>query len=160
MEPWLLVVFRPTTSITCPYPNLNLEISVLTHFSINAGGSLRLRDIVLLLVARVLALVSASSPPSQVAPATEAAMASEAADRAFWPPIARIFDFTLKFEESIFSIAPSGLAILVIACMVFYYLRKPTVVRKGLLLWLKLVSCFSPSSLGSCAVYARPATNP
>lgn len=76
----------------------------------------------------------------RVAPATEATMASEAADQAFWPPIASIFDFTLKFEESIFTIAPSGVAIIFTACMLFYYSRERTLVRNGLLLWLKLVS--------------------
>ncbi|OAR00032.1 hypothetical protein LLEC1_00475 [Akanthomyces lecanii] len=67
-------------------------------------------------------------------------MASEARDQAFWPPIASIFDFTLKFEESVSTIAPSGIAIVSIACMLFYYLRKHTLVRNGLLLWLKLAS--------------------
>lgn len=67
-------------------------------------------------------------------------MAPEVADQAFWPPIASIFDFTLKFEESIFTIAPSAVAIIFIACMLFYYLRQPTLVRNGLLFWLKLVS--------------------
>ncbi|KAJ3498397.1 hypothetical protein NLG97_g1148 [Lecanicillium saksenae] len=67
-------------------------------------------------------------------------MASEVADKAFWPPIATIFDFTLKFEEYIFTIAPSSIAIVIFACMLFHYMRKRTIVGNGKILWLKLVS--------------------
>lgn len=81
-------------------------------------------------------------------------MASEIADRTFWPPIASIFDFTLHFEEYIFTIAPSAIAIALIACMLFYYMRKPTLVRNGALLWFKLVSrsLYSRSIMSSCHV--------
>ncbi|KAJ6788053.1 hypothetical protein PWT90_09274 [Aphanocladium album] len=67
-------------------------------------------------------------------------MASKVADRAFWPPIAAIFDFTLKFEEYIFTITPSTIAIVTFSCMLFHYMRRRTLVRNGLILWLKLLS--------------------
>ncbi|KAJ2968541.1 hypothetical protein NQ176_g9129 [Zarea fungicola] len=80
-------------------------------------------------------------------------MAFEAADRAFWPPIPSLFDFTLKFEESIFTIAPSAVALIFIPCMIVYYLRKEVVVRRSQLLWFKLL-LFGELQLASGALVA------
>lgn len=69
---------------------------------------------------------------------SRANMASTA-DRAFWPPIQALFDFTLLFEDTILKILPSGLAVVLSPAVVGYYFRQPVYVQHSPLLWLKLV---------------------
>lgn len=64
-------------------------------------------------------------------------------DKSFWPLRRTIFDFTLKFEESMFEIFPSSLFLLLGIPTYVYYSKKPVYLRNGLLLWLKLVCAAS-----------------
>ena len=68
--------------------------------------------------------------------------ASTPADAAFGPQLKGSFDFTLAFEQSIFSIAPSALLLVVVPIRLALLARKGTraaVRNSTLLLWLKLV---------------------
>ncbi|KAJ3493276.1 hypothetical protein NLG97_g4832 [Lecanicillium saksenae] len=60
------------------------------------------------------------------------------ADGAFWAPIASIFDFTLKFEETIFGIAVSAVVLLLAPFIFWHYFKKPVYARGGILLGIKL----------------------
>lgn len=62
------------------------------------------------------------------------------ADGAFWAPISSIFDFTLKFEETIFDIAVSSVVAIFAVFLFRHYYKQPVVARGGILLWTKLVS--------------------
>ncbi|OAA75848.1 ABC multidrug transporter [Akanthomyces lecanii RCEF 1005] len=66
-------------------------------------------------------------------------MATRAEDQPFWAPIMGIFDFTLKFEESILQILPSGLVIAMLPFAIFHYWNQPVYVRSSPLLWVKLI---------------------
>ncbi|TQV92257.1 ABC multidrug transporter [Cordyceps javanica] len=59
-------------------------------------------------------------------------------EQPFWAPIARIFDFTLKFEETILQILPSRVVIAILPAAMFYYWRQPVYVRGSPLLWAKV----------------------
>ncbi|KAJ6788849.1 hypothetical protein PWT90_07001 [Aphanocladium album] len=61
-------------------------------------------------------------------------------DGLFWPFNSPVFDFSLKFEETILEILPSSSFLLFAAGTYLYYLQQPVYVRHSLLLWLKLVS--------------------
>lgn len=61
-------------------------------------------------------------------------------DNSFWPVRFTVFDFTLKFEESMFDIFPSSSFLLLSGGAYLYYSQQPVYVRDGLSLWLKLVS--------------------
>lgn len=61
-------------------------------------------------------------------------------DDSFGPQLQGQFDFTLLFEQTIFTILPSGLFLIVSSVYVYQLSQKPVRVRSGLLLWLKLVS--------------------
>ncbi len=67
-------------------------------------------------------------------------MATPAEDQPFWAPVMGINDFTLKFEESILQILPSGLVIAMLPVAMFHYWKQPVYVRSSPLLWVKLVS--------------------
>jgi hypothetical protein len=55
------------------------------------------------------------------------------------------FDFTLLFEESILTIAPLGLLLLVLPWRIFYLFSKPIKVVWNPLIYLKTVRCISRS---------------
>ena len=68
---------------------------------------------------------------------------SIAVDRAFGPNVPqcrRTFDFTLLFEETIFSIAPSTLFLLIVILRLSVLWKRPSRVQRGRLYKLKLVS--------------------
>lgn len=71
------------------------------------------------------------------------------ADMRFWGPISHIFDFTLKFEETIFGIALSSIVVAALPFVLYYRLRRPLQARNGLLLAAKLVSHVSVSRVES-----------
>lgn len=65
------------------------------------------------------------------------------ADRAFGPSVAqcrRTFDFTFFFEETIFSLTPSVIFILLATFRLYVLLKRPSRVQRGYLYKLKLVS--------------------
>ncbi|KAI8311183.1 ABC transporter [Colletotrichum sp. SAR11_59] len=62
------------------------------------------------------------------------------ADDYFGPQVNGYFDFTVLFEQSIFSILPTALLILLAPVRITWLLRNDIRVRAGKLLWLKLVS--------------------
>ncbi|KAJ3494922.1 hypothetical protein NLG97_g3760 [Lecanicillium saksenae] len=73
-------------------------------------------------------------------------------DGLFWASNPPIFDFSLKFEESIFELLPSSFFIFFGAFTYLYYLQQPVYVRQSALLWLKLLTaailiCLEASSL-------------
>ncbi|KAJ4148454.1 hypothetical protein LMH87_002921 [Akanthomyces muscarius] len=59
-------------------------------------------------------------------------------DQAFWGSTTSRFDFTLKFEESIFSLALSACLVLASIFAGFHYCKAPLYVQKTALLWTKL----------------------
>lgn len=61
-------------------------------------------------------------------------------DDLWWPTAFPIFDFTLKFEETVFEILPSSLFLVFGLAAYVYYRRRPVYIHDGPLLWLKLVS--------------------
>ncbi|KAI8176490.1 ABC transporter atnG [Colletotrichum sp. SAR 10_86] len=62
------------------------------------------------------------------------------ADDYFGPQVNGYFDFTVLFEQSILSILPTALLILLAPVRITWLLRNDIRVRAGKLLWLKLVS--------------------
>ncbi|KAJ6783680.1 hypothetical protein PWT90_08146 [Aphanocladium album] len=60
-------------------------------------------------------------------------------DNTWWPVAFPIFDFTLKFEETMFEILPSSLFLVCGIVAFFYYHRQPVYIHDGPLLWLKLI---------------------
>lgn len=74
------------------------------------------------------------------------------ADSYFWEPIASLFDFTLKFEETIFSLVVSSLVVAASPTIIRHYFRQTIVARDGLLFWAKLVS--------QIALMSSPRDNP
>jgi ATP-binding cassette, subfamily C (CFTR/MRP), member 1 len=67
-----------------------------------------------------------------------------ATDDAFGPRLEGAFDFTLLFEQSIFSILPSAMLICVAAARIGWLCRKDVKVRAGMLLGAKLVCASLP----------------
>ncbi|OAR02082.1 hypothetical protein LLEC1_05008, partial [Akanthomyces lecanii] len=61
-------------------------------------------------------------------------------DEAFWPPIGPIFDLTLKFEETVFSLAFSSVAVALSVFLFRHYCQQPVCARNGMLLWAKLAT--------------------
>lgn len=61
-------------------------------------------------------------------------------DESFWPESFPIFDFTLKFEETILQILPSGSFVFFASALILYYYQRPVRIHRSGLLWLKLVS--------------------
>lgn len=66
-------------------------------------------------------------------------------DSYWWPPDSQIFDFSLKFEETMLGLVPSCSFLLLGAATYWYYRRRPVYIRDSLLLWTKLVSALIPS---------------
>lgn len=64
-------------------------------------------------------------------------------DSSWWPSGSAIFDFSLKFEETILEIAPSSLFLLSGSIVYLHYRQKPIYIHDGPLLWLKLVRIHS-----------------
>ncbi|KAI8284941.1 ABC transporter atnG [Colletotrichum sp. SAR11_240] len=62
------------------------------------------------------------------------------ADNYFGPQVNGYFDFTVLFEQSILSILPTALLILLAPVRITWLLRNDIRVRAGKLLWLKLVA--------------------
>lgn len=65
-------------------------------------------------------------------------MASQA-DNAFRPLVDSMADFSLKFEESMIQLLPSGSFFFFAAATVLYYRQRPARVQYSSLLWIKLV---------------------
>lgn len=61
-------------------------------------------------------------------------------DNRFGPKLPGVFDFTLLFEQSILSLLPTALFILVTPLRVAPLLRRASRVQPGRLLWAKCVS--------------------
>lgn len=60
-------------------------------------------------------------------------------DNSFGPQLKGTFDFTLLFEQSIFTILPASILLSASPFIVTRLFRKPARVRSGVLLWAKLV---------------------
>lgn len=71
-------------------------------------------------------------------------MTTPSSDRVFWGSLGSRFDFTLKFEEVVFDISLSSAVIAILPFFFFYYYFEPVYIRRGALLWAKLVSIFHP----------------
>lgn len=65
------------------------------------------------------------------------------ADNKFWDPLPGIFDFTLKFEETMMEIAPSGINLALLSVFVDRFRHVPVYVRSSALLGAKMVCCSS-----------------
>lgn len=61
------------------------------------------------------------------------------ADDDFGPHRAILFDFTILFEQSILSLLPTGLFLLLVPLKLFLLRNNEKLSRSGTLLWLKLV---------------------
>lgn len=70
-------------------------------------------------------------------------------DGDFWSPRRYNFDFTFKFEETIFSLAVSTAFVAISPVVIHYYSNQAVYIRRNGLLWAKLVSieAFSPGAL-------------
>ncbi|GKT42621.1 ABC transporter atnG [Colletotrichum spaethianum] len=82
------------------------------------------------------------------------------ADDYFGPQVRGYFDFTVLFEQSILSILPTALFILLAPFRVTWLLRNDIRVRSGTLLWLKLaaVAVFLCLQIVLMALWALPST--
>lgn len=60
-------------------------------------------------------------------------------DGSIWPSGFPIFDFTLKFEETILEMLPSSGFLFFGSAAYIYYRQQPVYIRHSPLLWLKLV---------------------
>ncbi|KAF6831810.1 ABC multidrug transporter [Colletotrichum musicola] len=84
---------------------------------------------------------------------------SDAGDDYFGPQVNGYFDFTVLFEQSILSILPTALFILLAPCRIAWLLRQRDVsVRSGKLLWLKLaaIAVFFCLQITLAALWALP----
>lgn len=63
-------------------------------------------------------------------------------DDHFGPQVPGIFDFTLLFEQSILSLLPTALFVLLAPLRIVPLLRRENRVKAGPLLWSKLVRYF------------------
>ncbi|KAK7210750.1 hypothetical protein V2G26_017928 [Clonostachys chloroleuca] len=61
-------------------------------------------------------------------------------DSQFGPHLSGVFDFTLLFEQSILSLLPTALFILLTPFRVFAICKNESCVRAGPLLWAKLIA--------------------
>lgn len=61
------------------------------------------------------------------------------ADHWFWPVALPIFDFSLKFEETILQLLPSCSFLLFASATFLYYWNTKARIRRSRLLWTKLV---------------------
>ncbi|KAK2768034.1 ABC multidrug transporter [Colletotrichum kahawae] len=82
------------------------------------------------------------------------------ADDYFGPQVNGYFDFTVLFEQSILSILPTALLILLAPIRIIWLLRNDTRVRAGKLLWLKLaaISVFLCLQIVLIALWSIPST--
>lgn len=62
-------------------------------------------------------------------------------DNRFGPHLPGVFDFTLLFEQSILSLLPTALFILVTPLRVLPLVKRANCVEGSWLLWAKCVSC-------------------
>lgn len=60
-------------------------------------------------------------------------------DDSFGPQLAGHFDFTLLFEQSIFTTLPASIFLCISPLYIGRLLRQPVQVRPGVLLWAKVV---------------------
>ncbi|OAA36506.1 hypothetical protein BBO_08088 [Beauveria brongniartii RCEF 3172] len=60
------------------------------------------------------------------------------ADEAFWSTDGPRFDFTIKFEDTIFSLGLSGCLVIASVLSCFHFCKTPIYVRTTALLWTKL----------------------
>ncbi|TEA15049.1 ABC transporter atnG [Colletotrichum sidae] len=83
-----------------------------------------------------------------------------ATDDYFGPQVNGYFDFTVVFEQSILSILPTALLILLAPIRIAKLLHKDVRVRPGKLLWLKLAAAgvFFSLQVALVALWALPAT--
>ncbi|KAJ3496535.1 hypothetical protein NLG97_g2588 [Lecanicillium saksenae] len=68
-------------------------------------------------------------------------MATLAADRHFWDPLADVFDFSLTFQESMLQIVPSIVGVALFPVFFFRFRNEPVYVRSSPMLWAKLMPC-------------------
>ncbi|OAA80139.1 ABC multidrug transporter [Akanthomyces lecanii RCEF 1005] len=66
-------------------------------------------------------------------------MSTLAADRNFWDPLEGIFDFSLKFEEAVLQLIPSGISLAFFPFFAYRCRHDPIYVRSSPLLWAKLL---------------------
>jgi ATP-binding cassette, subfamily C (CFTR/MRP), member 1 len=71
-------------------------------------------------------------------------------DDHFGPQVPGVFDFTILFEQSILSLLPTALFIVIAPLRVFPLLSREKRVRPGPLLWAKLVNLVSPAAPSLC----------
>ncbi|EXK87248.1 hypothetical protein FOQG_09090 [Fusarium oxysporum f. sp. raphani 54005] len=69
------------------------------------------------------------------------------ADRVFGPQRAGVFDFTILFEQSILSLLPTGLFILLVPLRFYVLWNNERVTKSGPLLWAKMVTIAIYASL-------------
>lgn len=74
-------------------------------------------------------------------------------DTAFGPGLPGRFDFTLTFEQIIFTLLPCSLFIVVIALQIHHRRNRPAVVKHGLLFWAKMVGSYFISPLFKLTLY-------
>ena len=68
-------------------------------------------------------------------------------DDLFGPHLPGLFDFTLLFEQSILSLLPTALFILLTPLRIFPLCKATDRVKSGVLLWMKCVSHEHPDRL-------------
>lgn len=66
-------------------------------------------------------------------------------DNNFGPRRAGLFDFTILFEQSILSLLPTGVFLLVVPLRLFVLWNHKRVTKSGAALWLKMVKFLNPS---------------
>ena len=75
-------------------------------------------------------------------------------DNYFGPHLPGTFDFTILFEQSIFSLLPTALFIIVAPFRIFHLYHHETRVKAGTLLWSKLVSQLVREEYGRALIEA------
>ncbi|OLN96559.1 Canalicular multispecific organic anion transporter 1-like protein 1 [Colletotrichum chlorophyti] len=87
-------------------------------------------------------------------------MSAAAADDYFGPQARGYFDFTILFQQSILSILPTALFILLAPFRLIWLRRHDVCVRSGKLLWLKLgvIAVFLCLQVALIALWALPST--
>lgn len=75
------------------------------------------------------------------------------ADQLWGPQLVSYFDFTLLFEQSMFSILPSCMLLGATPIQIGHLLRGQPRVRPGLLLWAKLVFALVLVACHAAAIY-------
>ncbi|KAJ6788087.1 hypothetical protein PWT90_02534 [Aphanocladium album] len=82
-------------------------------------------------------------------------------DQVFWRSDGHMRDFTLKFEEIIFSLALSSCVVIVSPWACRYYFQRPACLRMSMLLYAKLVfaATISAAQISNVAIWTTTAAN-